>query len=115
MSNPQQGPALAKERDCLKDQWTLELQRQFPTLSGAEFQAVLQLQALIQPLDIGEVESRHASIRRQVVQHSVQTWRMAFSQASCEWMMQNFRIAGKKHKAQLKKPSGEVGGLGSVQ
>ena len=44
-----------------------------------------------------------ASIRRQVVQHSVQTWRMAFDQASCEWMFQNYRVGRTSSRVSARK------------
>ena len=90
---PGLGREMAAEPNCLKDDWTLKLQTEYPQLEGAELQAILRVQASHQALDISTIESRHASIRRQVVCKSVQTWRLSLAQLSAEWLIQNFRLS----------------------
>ena len=107
LSSPGDALLLSNDPPCVKDDWTNQLQQKYPGFLGAELQAVLQLQATVQLLEIGQVESKHASIRRQVVAHSVQTWRMAFWQASCEWLLQNYRVQCPK-KLQSNKKSMQV-------
>ena len=99
LRHPEEGPEIADLPDCMKDPWTLQLQTKYPRLEGEELRGTLQLQCMVHMLDIGSVESKHASIRRQVVQHSVQTRRMGFDQASGEWLFQNFRV--KKNPAAI--------------
>ena len=96
LREPEMGPDLAAEAPCIKDAYTQHLQRSHPTLEGEELQASLKMHALHQAVDIGGIETRHASVRRQVVLLSVQTWRRDFSQASCDWLLQNLRGSRRK-------------------
>ena len=74
---------------------------------SAEYAAIPQLvcQAWSMRSDISDIESRHASIRRQLTPRSVQTWKLGFAQAGSEWLLQTFRRRMEPHK---KKPSGQV-------
>ena len=81
---------------CLKDGYTLALQRQHAELTGPEFQSCLRLQAHLQMVDIAGIEARHASVRRQVTARSVQTWRLSLAQASSEWLLQNIRAGSQR-------------------
>ena len=99
LTQPEQAAKLASEPDCLKDTWTLQIQRQHPTLSGEDFLNVLRVQASVQMVDIAAIEARHASIRRQVTLRSVQTWPLAFSRTSAEWLLQNVRTSASVSQA----------------
>ena len=90
---------------CVKDPWTQELQKLFPTFSEADLIHMLVCQAWSMRTDISDIESRHASVRRQLTTRSVQTWKLGFAQAGCEWLLQTFRRRMEPHK---KKPSGQV-------
>ena len=104
LDHPEESAAMASDPICLKDEWTQAVQGLIPSLDGDRLRAVLRLQSRVQMLDIGTVESRHASVRRQVVQHSVQTWRMGLDQASAEWMFQNYRTSVKTKKQLAVRP-----------
>ena len=93
LHEPELGPTLAAQPDCCKDEWTRSLEARHKGLEGEELDAALRLQALLQPLDISSIETRHASIRRQVEVKSVHTWRASHVRVSTEWMLQNFRTS----------------------
>ena len=92
---PETRADLATEGQCLKDPFTKQLQNVYPTLEGEQVQAILKMHALHQAVDIGAIETKHASVRRQIVLLSVQTWRREFSEASCHWLLQNLRCFAK--------------------
>eukprot|EP00971_Amphidinium_carterae_P220246 4372369-Amphidinium_carterae.2 len=89
---------------CLKDSWSKEFQSKYPTLTGEACIAALTLQATMQKIDISMVESLHASIRRQVVLRSCQTWCVCLKHVSANWMLQSLRRAAARSKgSNLKK------------
>eukprot|EP00971_Amphidinium_carterae_P282985 5617604-Amphidinium_carterae.1 len=112
-------PAMAAdivlEPSCTKDNFTLQLQEQYPSLLGEEVLHILQAEAIGQAVDIAQIECKHASLRRQLTVRSVQTWRLGLAAVSCDWLFQNHRHGcglvskqrskrGKKH-ASAGKPS----------
>ena len=104
---PSLGATLAADAECLKDDYTKELQRRYPNLEGDELQCVLKMHALHQCTDIGAIETKHASVRRQVVLLSVQTWRREFGETSCHWVLQNLRRS--LHTLKLRKAQATAG------
>ena len=92
-----QEPALAEQLEaspaCMQDPFTQSLHRQCGGFRGPDFAAMLEACALSVGTDISQIECRHASIRRCLTSHSVQTWRMGLVMASAHWMLQNARIA----------------------
>eukprot|EP00971_Amphidinium_carterae_P097983 1938607-Amphidinium_carterae.2 len=90
------GTVLAKDKDCIKDKYTLSLQSMCSTLDSDEIVAALTLHAASQKLDIANIEARHASVRRQIQTRSQQTWTASLAQISGEWLLQNHRCASVK-------------------
>ena len=97
-------PARAQEfmniPNCLKDCWTLALAESFGDFNSAHFRQFLMLQGMIQQTDISNIESRHASIRRQLVSRSTQTTSLSASTLSAEWVFQNVRARMPRQKKQ---------------
>eukprot|EP00971_Amphidinium_carterae_P351152 6491941-Amphidinium_carterae.1 len=96
------GPTLASEPDCVRDKYSKHLLSLYPNFLGEECLAVLAMQASEQKLDVAMVESLHASIRRQVMLKSCQTWTAGLRQISCEWLLQCYRHYGVKFQAKVK-------------
>eukprot|EP00971_Amphidinium_carterae_P146252 2899074-Amphidinium_carterae.5 len=74
---------------CMKDKWTKEVEAKYPTLTEPSLLATLALQASIQPTDISAIEARHASVRRQCVLRSCQTWCACLKQVSANFLLQS--------------------------
>ena len=107
LNQPSEAAAIAAEPICRKDPWTLQVQARHPTLEGGEVEAILHLHASVQSLDIAGIESRHASVRRQVVAQSVQTCRQAFAKTSACWLLQNYRAAKARGKCKRNVDAGK--------
>eukprot|EP00971_Amphidinium_carterae_P074979 1481758-Amphidinium_carterae.1 len=88
LTHPDLAEELLSVPSCLWDEMTKAFVEAFPTLSGEAFRNCLLSVALSQPIDIAKLECRHASIRRTLTYHSVQTWRLGLSMASCLWLLQ---------------------------
>ena len=88
LKTPQLASEFSEVSECLKDEWTLQLQRLYPTLAGDAFRQTLLLHAELMSTSIAVIESKHASVRRQLKSRSVQTWSMSASTASAEWVAQ---------------------------
>ena len=84
---------LASDPDCTRDDFSKALLKRYPGFEGEECVKVLESIAFKQSTDIGGVEARHASIRRQMTAKSVHTWTFDVLSASAEWVLQNFRRA----------------------
>ena len=91
LHDPHLGQELAESPDCLKDSWSLSMQKQFPGFIGEDFLQVLACIAHSQTTDISTIESRHASIRRSITSKSLMTWTYGVTSASADWLCQNFR------------------------
>ena len=85
---------------CLLDSWTKKLKALYPSLEGDEFLYVLETIAKLLKVDITNVESRHASVRRMLVSRSTQTHPMSFGDLSGQWLFQQLRNATTKKRKQ---------------
>eukprot|EP00971_Amphidinium_carterae_P350653 6491672-Amphidinium_carterae.1 len=101
--------ALAAEPECMKDPYNLKLQQIYPGLHSPELLGLLQLQGSQQAVDISGIESRHASIRRDLVVKSTQAWTTGLREISSEFMLQSFRtkhtIWRRKKVPRMKEPT----------
>eukprot|EP00971_Amphidinium_carterae_P351554 6492163-Amphidinium_carterae.3 len=119
VKEPERATEFDNIKACLKDPWVLQLQNTYGSLGHPDVMASLLSQAMVQLVDIADVEARHASIRRQLTAKSIQTWRLGMTHASAEWVLQNYRrwkagVAGKPSKDFSKrKASAKVCGCGS--
>eukprot|EP00971_Amphidinium_carterae_P288283 5723167-Amphidinium_carterae.1 len=91
LAEPEAAGELSVVPDCLKDRWSQEFQKCFPSLSGSECMACLQAHGAFQRHDTANIESLHASIRRQVTMRSCQVWPVALRQVSAEFLLQCYR------------------------
>eukprot|EP00971_Amphidinium_carterae_P071886 1421752-Amphidinium_carterae.6 len=89
------GQTLLRAPSCLLDDWSLSLRTAYPDCSGPAFVNCLELHAMMSSCSIASIESRHSSIRRQLVSRSVQTHKLEIHSLSSEFLMQNLR-AGKR-------------------
>eukprot|EP00971_Amphidinium_carterae_P277982 5518161-Amphidinium_carterae.5 len=64
LKHPDLAPQICAAPACVKDNFTIGLEKQFPGLTGKDVLMVLALHASMQNTDIGAVEATHASIRR---------------------------------------------------
>eukprot|EP00971_Amphidinium_carterae_P148062 2934459-Amphidinium_carterae.7 len=116
ISHPELAEEISAIPDCCKDGWTLALQREHGFVGLPEnVLSILVLTAMTQHTDIGHVEANHASIRRHVMQKSVQTWTLTLLSASTQWVFQRLRRAAasgkpkaKIHKASFSAQKGKV-------
>eukprot|EP00971_Amphidinium_carterae_P265674 5270665-Amphidinium_carterae.2 len=88
---------LANGPECMKCHLTKTLQRTYPTFSEAGFLETLQSLAMLQRIDISNVESNHGSIKRQVVYRSTQAKLLSLPAASAYWVFQTARSAWNLH------------------
>eukprot|EP00971_Amphidinium_carterae_P206033 4088861-Amphidinium_carterae.1 len=115
LDDPAFGAHLSNMPPCLKDPYTLHLEKRFPTWEGEECKNVLLAHAMTTPVDISHIECKHASLRRGLQMSSVQTWRQGLSMCSALWILQNSRRHGyacvkKNHlKQQLDQVEGRKG------
>ena len=109
LKDESQAQEMSAEPDCMKDGYTKALQARFGSLDNPEVQSILRMHALQQATDIGGIETRHASVRRQVVLLSVQIWRRELSEVSCDWLLQNLR-RGRLTQFVSKRPTRKVAG-----
>lgn len=86
--------------DCVFDSWSLDLKNRYPSFTGDEFRAVLQLAAHLAWTDISAIEARHAAVRRHLNVRSTQTHSFGFGDLSAEWVLQQHRRD--RHKQSLK-------------
>eukprot|EP00971_Amphidinium_carterae_P202491 4017824-Amphidinium_carterae.2 len=81
---------LQAKKHCQMDPWSASLLQCFPDLRCQELQ-VLEAHAILGSTHIAQVEARHASIRKQLVLASTQTWSQEVTQMSSAWMLQQLR------------------------
>eukprot|EP00971_Amphidinium_carterae_P144135 2856253-Amphidinium_carterae.3 len=92
LEDPSLAHVLSSDPPCLKDAFTLQLEAAYPGLQDPTVLAILHMQATRASVDIAStIEARHASVRRQVVLRSTQTWSCTFKRASAEFLVQQFR------------------------
>eukprot|EP00971_Amphidinium_carterae_P351803 6492285-Amphidinium_carterae.3 len=82
---------IANLPQCMKDEWTLSIQREYQDLQHDDVSKLLQAQATLQKCDIASIEAQHASLRRFLLGRSVQTWRFGVKSCSAERVLQNSR------------------------
>ena len=91
LRHPERGVGFEQEPDCMKDPFTVHLQRKVGLTTEVAHQVLAQ-HASLMDVDISAVEARHASIRRrQLVSKSCQTWVHPLTLTSAEWIFQNAR------------------------
>eukprot|EP00971_Amphidinium_carterae_P231090 4586009-Amphidinium_carterae.2 len=91
LHNPDVTPSLLAQPACVKDAWSQRLQEAFPTWTEPRFLAMLEGHMHMQKTDISGVETLHASIRRHLLQRSLQTHVFGLHSASAEWVLQHQR------------------------
>eukprot|EP00971_Amphidinium_carterae_P343627 6483489-Amphidinium_carterae.2 len=94
---------------CVLDPWSMALITQFPTLTGAAFEATLHAHALVASTTVAGIESRHSSIRRHLVTRSVQTHPLPAHSLSAQWVLQNQRSALQQHAKYMDGKPSRVG------
>eukprot|EP00971_Amphidinium_carterae_P334237 6469391-Amphidinium_carterae.1 len=90
VKHPGRGTTLASTRSCLLDCWSKGMINLYPTLSGQEFQQVLEAHAHVSAVSISSIEANYASLRRLLVGRNM-TWSMELSDLSAEFVLQCFR------------------------
>jgi hypothetical protein len=77
---------------CLLDEWTLEMLKEHGDQFGDDVSIhKLYTKALLMFKDIGRIEAKHASIRRQLVARSVQTHTVHLADVGSWWVLQQAR------------------------
>eukprot|EP00971_Amphidinium_carterae_P351938 6492347-Amphidinium_carterae.1 len=87
---PEHVEHISRTPKCCKDSFTLALESNFGNVGHADALAILEFIATEQALDISGIESRHASIRRQALMRSCQTYAAALVHISAEYVLQSF-------------------------
>ena len=110
LERPDLATTIRSLTSCIKDEWSRGLENMYPSLGGANFFMVLLAHCLLQKTDIASIESRHASVRRQLTARSTQTWRFGLAACSAEWILQNCRTdqSGVSKKAERRRPGIQV-------
>eukprot|EP00971_Amphidinium_carterae_P352813 6492740-Amphidinium_carterae.1 len=91
IKEPEFGEAIASDKQCVKDNFTLALQAMSADLCAPEVRQILMAHSQLQKTDISGIESRHASIRRSIFSRSLQTWRYGVEAASTDFVLQSCR------------------------
>ena len=91
VESPQLAASMERDVDCLKDEYTQSLEKTFGGFQSEAFKKTLIHHASLTSLDIANVETLHASIRRQMTSRSCQIHTLSLGQASCEWVFQCHR------------------------
>lgn len=91
LARPELAPQLAGDPRCCMDSLTKSLLTQHPGFDGDEFRAKLTLLATVLLKDISVIESKHASVRRVLMQASLQVHPMSFKELSASWCFQQAR------------------------
>lgn len=82
---------------CMQDRWPREQTKKYaPDFNSKRFRSVLIVVALLITLDTVQLETRHASNRRPLVQRSLQTHLSSLEDVSLEFVMQRIRRNGMK-------------------
>ena len=108
LADPSLSESVKKAPECLLDQWTKSLRNKYPDMAGEEFTHVLYSVASLLKLDITNIESRHASVRRLLVSRSVQTHPMAFIDLSAQFLCQQFRTSRSWATKHMRRDDGSV-------
>ena len=82
---------VASTPPCLLDEWSARILQRYPTLVGEECKEVLHTHAKLASTNTAPIESRHSSLRRQLLGRSMQTWAMSFPVLSAEFLLQGSR------------------------
>ena len=91
LRNPERAAEYTALSECLLDDWSLGLKKQFPTLSGSEFSQVLYTTAMLLAVDTTHIEALHSSIRRHLFAKSVHTHKLDLQSLSAQWVLQQHR------------------------
>ena len=91
LHTPELADAVANTPPCMLDEWSKAVLRKYPTLRGEECFCFLETHAAIAATNTAPIESRHSSLRRQLVGRSLQTWPMALPILSAEFLLQGCR------------------------
>lgn len=91
LGSPDIAGQLARVPDCVLDPWTLKLKSQHPSFEGDELRQKLFLACMLGMRDITQVEAKHATIRRHLMQGSLQTDPMDLPDLSALWCVTQVR------------------------
>jgi hypothetical protein len=90
--DPAQVPAIEAIPECRRGAWAKSfLASHKGTLDGENAQLELLLLALVIAVDIGTIESLHATIRRIIHGRSLQTNAISLDDLDSEWLLQRHR------------------------
>ena len=105
LKEPDLAGTLEAQPACLRDPFSQKMFETFGGFRGSDFAGVLEAISLTVATDISQIECRHASIRRCLTAHSVQTWRMGLVMAAAHWILQNVRVGSNSRRRQKRKDS----------
>ena len=97
LHTPELAESVVGTPPCMLDEWSQAVIQKYPTLSGEECLQFLETHAAIAATNTAPIESRHSSLRRQLVGRSLQTWPMAFPVLSAEFLLQGCRRHRLRH------------------
>ena len=89
-SRPHSGREFQTTPPCMLDDWTKDMIKHHPDLSGEVFQKLI-LTAMMAHFDMATIEAKHATVRRLLVSRSVQTHKRSFKDLSAEWLCNQAR------------------------
>ena len=81
--------------ECLLDEWTAQLVKEYPTLLGQQVPHIVCSVASIIKLDISHIESRHASMRRMLASRA-RTDSFEFQDIGSQWVWQQCRVGARR-------------------
>ena len=87
LTNPDRAEELGRARPCLLDPFTSGLLEHFGSFADAGFMHCLSTVATLQWVDIAQLESRNATIRRLATVMSTQTHNIDFPHLSALWVL----------------------------
>jgi len=86
--------------DKLKDPWTLDLQRVYGRLEGADARAEIMAMVATFVLDTSQIEARHASLRRYLEVRKQQTHSATVEELSAEFCARLVRVRAEEEMTQ---------------
>ena len=98
LGEPELAPTFAAMSECLLDDWSLSLKRQFPGFEGCGFEQALHTVASAMPVDINHIEPLHASVRRHLFARSQHTHTLDQLTLSAQWVLQQKRSSAKPRR-----------------
>ena len=95
--------------DCMLDEFSFTLRQQHPDCQEPELLHVLEAHVMQAATTIASIESRHSTVRRQLVMRSVQCPTLMMHNLSAAWVMQNLRASTRSMQFRLTSKHGSRG------